>query len=44
MYSIIIVQLFGLYETRINKGKRSIIHIEALINSIFYHIVKYRNN
>jgi replication factor C subunit 3/5 len=40
----IIIQIFGYYETRINKGKRSIIHIEALINSIFYHIKLYQNN
>ena len=38
----IIVQIFGYYETRINKGKRSIIHLEALINSIFYHIMNYK--
>ena len=38
----IIVQIFGYYETRINKGKRSIIHLEALINSIFYHIMQYK--
>jgi replication factor C subunit 3/5 len=40
----IIVQLFGNYETRINKGKRSIIHLEALLNSIFYHILNYKIN
>jgi len=38
----IIVQSFGYFETRINKGKRSIIHLEALINSIFYHILKFK--
>jgi len=38
----IIITLFGFYETRINKGKRSIIHMESLINSIFYHILKYK--
>jgi len=38
----IIITLFGYYETRINKGKRSIIHLESLINSIFYHILKYK--
>jgi replication factor C subunit 3/5 len=40
----IIITLFGYYETRINKGKRSIIHLEALINSIFYHILKFKIN
>lgn len=36
-----IIQIFGYYETRINKGKRSVIHLEALINSILYHIIKF---
>ena len=38
----VIITLFGYYETRINKGKRSIIHLESLINSIFYHILKFK--
>ncbi len=38
----IIISIFGYYETRINKGKRSIIHLEGLINSIFYHILKFK--
>jgi len=38
----IIIANFGYYETRINKGKRSIIHLETLINSIFFHILKFK--
>jgi len=38
----IIISLFGHYECRINKGKRSIIHLEALINSIFFHILNFK--
>lgn len=38
----IIMQLFGYYEVRIVKGKRIIIHLEALINSIFYHILRFK--
>lgn len=38
----LVIQLFGFYETRITKGKRLILHLETLLNSIFYHI--YVNN
>lgn len=38
----IVLQLFGYYETRINKGNRMIIHIETLISSILYHIATFK--
>jgi replication factor C subunit 3/5 len=38
----IIVQLFGHYETKLNKGKRPVIHLETLIMAIFYHIMEFK--
>lgn len=38
----IIMQLFGHYEVRMSKGKKTVIQLEALIHSILYHIEQYK--
>lgn len=37
-----LICIFSFYEARVIKGKRIIIHIEAMINSLLYHIVKFK--
>ena len=39
---IIITQLFGYYETRLMKGKKIVIHLEALLTSILFHIYQFK--
>lgn len=39
-----LINIFSFFEAKIIKGKRAIIHIEAMINSILYHIQKFNNS